>query len=70
MQLPWLTEEEGGDGKAEGERWWCGGSVLQQNGSAIAAFYTGGSIAEISPFDHKPSLSPLKARDNLHVFLQ
>lgn len=34
MQLPWLTEEEGGDGKAEGERCWFGGSVLQQNGLA------------------------------------
>ncbi len=75
MRLPWLTEEDGVDGELRDiEVRWFGGSVLQQHVHAQSlpspAFYTQGSIAEISPFDHKPSLSPLTALHVLHIFTQ
>lgn len=55
------------------ERWWVVWRLSAAAAcplwlSAIDPFYTQRSIAEISPFDHKPSLSAVTALDSLHVF--
>lgn len=55
------------------ERWWAVWRLSATAAcplwlSAIDPFYTQGSMAQISPFGHKPSLSAATASDSLHVF--